>query len=182
MIRAIPDALPGVLTLEPDVYSDERGFFLESYNERDFAHATGLAPRFVQDNHSYSTRNALRGMHYQVKQPQGKLVRVVSGEIFDVVVDVRRDSATLGQWSAARLSAEGKLMRWIPEGYAHGFLVVSEAADVLYKTTAYRVAQLERAIAWNDPDLGIAWPMTTTPILSARDARAPYLEDAELIA
>jgi dTDP-4-dehydrorhamnose 3,5-epimerase len=177
-----PDALPGVLTLEPDVYSDERGFFMESYNERDFAQATGLAPRFVQDNHSYSTRNVLRGMHYQVKRPQGKLVRVVSGEIFDVAIDVRRGSPTLGRWSAVRLSAENKRMRWIPEGYAHGFLVVSEAADVLYKTTDYRVADLERAVAWSDPDLKIAWPMTATPILSARDARAPLLKDAELIA
>ena len=181
MIKAFPDELAGVLTLEPDVYADERGFFLEGYNERDFAQATGLAPRFVQDNHSYSTRNVLRGMHYQVKWPQGKLVRVVSGEIFDVAVDMRRGSPSFGRWSGARLSAERKLMRWIPEGYAHGFLVLSESADVLYKTTEYWSPELERILAWNDSAVGIAWPLDTSPVLSAKDAAGTLLADAELV-
>ena len=181
MIRAIADALPGVVTLHPDVYADERGFFLESYNERDFAQATGLAVRFVQDNHSHSTRGVLRGMHYQVRRPQGKLVRVVSGEIFDVAVDMRRGSPTLARWSAARLSAENKLMRWIPEGYAHGFLVLSASADVLYKATGYWSAELERTLAWNDPAVGIAWPLDASPVLSAKDAAGTPLADAELM-
>lgn len=181
MMKVIPEELPGVLTLVPDVYADERGFFLESYNERDFARAVGFAPRFVQDNHSRSSRGVLRGLHYQVRQPQAKLVRVVSGEIFDVAVDVRRGSTTFGRWCATRMAAETHRLRWIPEGYAHGFLVLSDAADVLYKTTDYWIAELERTIVWKDPQLAIAWPLTSTPILSAKDASAPGLKDAEPI-
>lgn len=181
MMKVIPEELPGVLTLVPDVYADERGFFLESYNERDFARAVGFAPRFVQDNHSRSSRGVLRGLHYQVRQPQAKLVRVVSGEIFDVAVDVRRGSTTFGRWCATRMTAQDKRLRWIPDGYAHGFLVLSEAADVLYKTTDYWVAELDRTLAWNDPQLGIEWPVTAAPILSPKDSSAPGLNDVELI-
>lgn len=165
-----PRAIPDVLLLEPRVFGDERGFFLESFNHRLFAQATGLEPQFVQDNHSRSARNVLRGLHYQVVQPQGKLVRVVAGEVFDVAVDIRPGSPTFGRWVGEVLSESNKRQLWIPPGLAHGFLVLSEYADFLYKTTGYYAPEHERCIAWNDPDLAIAWPLAgQTPILSAKD-------------
>jgi dTDP-4-dehydrorhamnose 3,5-epimerase len=179
-MKAADTAVAGVVTLSPQVHEDERGFFYESYNEIDFAHSIGVAPRFVQDNHSRSVRNVLRGLHYQVERPQGKLVRVVSGEIYDVAVDLRSSSPTFGRWTATRLSAENKLMQWIPEGCAHGFLVLSETADVLYKATAYWAPHLERVIDWNDPQLAIAWPLAGEPLLSSKDAQAGRFSDAEL--
>ncbi len=177
-IRTISTSLPGVVILEPRVFGDERGFFLESYNEKTFA-AVGIAERFVQDNHSSSVRNVLRGLHYQIKQPQGKLVRVVEGEILDVAVDVRRSSPKFGRWEAVRLSSENKRMLWIPVGFAHGFRVISEKAQVLYKTTDYYAPQHERTLAWNDPDLKIQWELDEEPIVSAKDQRGVSLRDAE---
>jgi dTDP-4-dehydrorhamnose 3,5-epimerase len=177
-IRTISTSLPGVVILEPRVFGDERGFFLESYNEKTFA-AVGIAERFVQDNHSSSGRNVLRGLHYQIKQPQGKLVRVVEGEILDVAVDVRRSSPKFGRWEAVRLSSENKRMLWIPVGFAHGFRVISEKAQVLYKTTDYYAPQHERTLAWNDPDLKIQWELDEEPIVSAKDQRGVSLRDAE---
>ncbi|MFA6312410.1 MAG: dTDP-4-dehydrorhamnose 3,5-epimerase, partial [Sterolibacterium sp.] len=168
-MHVIPTAIAGVLLIEPKVFGDERGFFFESFNERAFAEATGMAPRFVQDNHSRSVRNTLRGLHYQIRQAQGKLVRVVAGEVFDVVVDLRRSSPTFGRWIGERLSAENKKMMWIPAGLAHGFSVLSEYSDFLYKTTDYWAPQHERTLLWNDPDLGITWPLTSEPILAAKD-------------
>lgn len=180
MIRAAATAVAGVFTIEAEVHADERGFFLESYNERDFAAATGSAPRFVQDNHSRSARHVLRGLHYQLVRPQAKLVRVVGGEIFDVAVDLRRGSPTFGRWTGMHLSAENKLMQWMPQGCAHGFLVISEFADVLYKTTEYWDPALERTIRWDDAHLAIAWPLAGQPLLSLKDAQATMLADAEL--
>ena len=177
-IRTISTSLPGVVILEPRVFGDERGFFLESYNEKTFA-AVGIAERFVQDNHSSSGRNVLRGLHYQIKQPQGKLVRVVEGEILDVAVDVRRSSPKFGRWEAVRLSSENKRMLWIPVGFAHGFRVISEKAQVLYKTTDYYAPQHERTLAWNDPDLKIQWELDEEPIVSAKDQRGVSLREAE---
>ena len=177
-IRTISTSLPGVVILEPRVFGDERGFFLESYNEKTFA-AVGIAERFVQDNHSSSGLNVLRGLHYQIKQPQGKLVRVVEGEILDVAVDVRRSSPKFGRWEAVRLSSENKRMLWIPVGFAHGFRVISEKAQVLYKTTDYYAPQHERTLAWNDPDLKIQWELDEEPIVSAKDQRGVSLRDAE---
>ena len=177
-IRTISTSLPGVVILEPRVFGDERGFFLESYNEKTFA-AVGIAERFVQDNHSSSRRNVLRGLHYQIKQPQGKLVRVVEGEILDVAVDVRRSSPKFGRWEAVRLSSENKRMLWIPVGFAHGFRVISEKAQVLYKATDYYAPQHERTLAWNDPDLKIQWELDEEPIVSAKDQRGVSLRDAE---
>ena len=177
-IRTISTSLPGVVILEPRVFGDARGFFLESYNEKTFA-AVGIAERFVQDNHSSSGRNVLRGLHYQIKQPQGKLVRVVEGEIPDVAVDVRRSSPKFGRWEAVRLSSENKRMLWIPVGFAHGFRVISEKAQVLYKTTDYYAPQHERTLAWNDPDLKIQWELDEEPIVSAKDQRGVSLRDAE---
>lgn len=155
--------------LEPKVFGDERGFFFESYNEQSFAEVIGRSVRFVQDNHSRSTRGVLRGLHYQVEQPQGKLVRVIAGEIFDVAVDIRRDSATFGQWVGAMLSAGNRRQLWVPEGFAHGFLVLSDVAEVLYKTTDFYAPEHERCIRWNDPDLDIDWPLNMEPVLSAKD-------------
>ncbi|MGE0081079.1 MAG: dTDP-4-dehydrorhamnose 3,5-epimerase [Thiohalomonadaceae bacterium] len=176
-MKAIPTEIPDVLILEPTVYGDERGFFFESYNERVFKKLVGYAPTFVQDNHSRSVQNVLRGLHYQVKQPQGKLVRAVAGEVFDVAVDIREDSSTFGKWVGVVLSAENKRQLWIPEGFAHGFLVLSETAEFLYKTTDYYAPESERSIAWNDKELGIDWPLCgRTPVLSAKDARAQPLE------
>lgn len=169
-MRATPTAIPDVLVIEPKVFGDERGFFYESYNEKAFHEATGLDVRFVQDNHSKSARNVLRGLHYQVQQPQGKLVRVVQGEVFDVAVDIRKDSKTYGQWVGEILSADNKKQLWIPPGLAHGFVVLSETAEFLYKTTDYYAPAHERCIAWNDPDLAIAWPIDGIPSLSAKDA------------
>jgi dTDP-4-dehydrorhamnose 3,5-epimerase len=179
-MKAIATVIPEVLILEPRVFSDPRGFFFESYNERVFRDATGLARSFVQDNHSRSSRGVLRGLHYQLHQPQGKLVRCVAGEVFDVAVDIRRGSATFGQWAGAHLSAENKRQMWVPAGLAHGFLVLSDAAEFLYKTTEYYAPQHERAIRWNDPRLAVVWPSDGAPLLSAKDAAAPLLEDAEL--
>lgn len=163
-------AISDVLVLEPKVFGDDRGFFFESFNARDFEQATGLKRTFVQDNHSKSAKNVLRGLHYQIKQPQGKLVRVVHGEVFDVAVDLRRSAKTFGQWVGVRLSAENKKQLWVPEGFAHGFLVVSESAEFLYKTTDYYAAEYERCIAWDDLDLAIDWPVSGQPVLSVRDA------------
>ena len=160
------------------MFGDERGFFLESYNEKAFAEV-GIQQRFVQDNHSGSRRNVLRGLHYQIKQPQGKLVRVVEGEVLDVAVDVRRSSATFGKWEAVRLSGENKRMLWIPVGFAHGFRVISERAQVLYKATDYYAPEHERTLAWNDPDLKIDWKLEGEPVVSVKDQRGVALRDAE---
>lgn len=172
-------SLPGLLILEPRVFKDDRGFFLEGYNEKTFAEA-GMRERFVQDNHSYSARNVIRGLHYQIKQAQGKLVRVISGEILDVTVDIRRNSRTLGKWEAVVLSGENKRMLWIPAGFAHGFRVISDGAHVLYKTTAFYSPEHERTIAWNDPGLGINWQLDGEPIVSAKDSAGVLFRDAEL--
>ena len=177
-IKKISTSLPGVFVLEPRVFGDERGFFLESFNERVFAEL-GIADRFVQDNHSYSVRNVLRGLHYQIKHAQGKLVRVVMGEILDVAVDMRRSSPTFGGWTGARLSGDNKRMMWIPAGFAHGFRVTSEAAHVLYKATDYYSPEDERTVVWNDPALNIAWELEGEPIVSAKDKRGVLLRDAE---
>lgn len=177
-MRATPTAIPDVLVIEPKVFGDERGFFYESYNEKAFHEATGLDVRFVQDNHSKSARNVLRGLHYQVQQPQGKLVRVVQGDVFDVAVDIRKDSKTYGQWVGEILSADNKKQLWIPAGLAHGFVVLSETAEFLYKTTDYYAPAHERCIAWNDPDLAIAWPIDGMPSLSAKDATGIAFREA----
>jgi dTDP-4-dehydrorhamnose 3,5-epimerase len=168
LLKKITTSLPGVFILEPKVFGDERGFFFESYNEQRMAEA-GIVERFVQDNHSRSARNVLRGLHYQVKQPQGKLVRVVEGEILDVAVDMRRSSATYGGWEAVRLSGENKRMLWIPAGFAHGFRVLSEQAQVLYKATDFYAPEHERTLAWNDPQLKVNWELDGEPIVSAKD-------------
>jgi dTDP-4-dehydrorhamnose 3,5-epimerase len=176
--RKISTSLPGVVILEPRVFGDERGFFLESYNEKVFAEL-GIEVRFVQDNHSSSRQNVLRGLHYQIKQAQGKLVRAVEGAILDVAVDVRRSSPTFGGWEAVRLSGENKRMLWIPPGFAHGFRVISEKAQVLYKATDYYAPEHERTLVWNDPDLKIDWEVEGEPIVSAKDQRGVALHDAE---
>lgn len=173
-------AIPDVLIIEPKVFGDERGFFYESFNQKTLAEAAGITDSFVQDNHSRSARNVLRGLHYQVKQPQGKLVRVVVGEVFDVAVDVRRSSPTFGLWVGVHLSAENKRMFWVPKGFAHGFLVLSDYAEFLYKTTDFYAPEYERSILWNDPDLGIAWPLDGQPVLSAKDMAGVRLKDAEV--
>lgn len=175
-MKATPLAIPDVLLIEPKVFGDDRGFFYESFNQRAFAEATGLDLCFVQDNHSKSARNVLRGLHYQLPpRAQGKLVRVVAGEVFDVAVDIRRESPTFGRWVGEVLSAENKRQLWIPPGLAHGFLVLSETAEFLYKTTDYYTPECERCIAWNDPALGVEWPLQGVPILSTKDASAPLL-------
>lgn len=178
-MKIVPTEIPEVLILEPKVFEDERGFFFESFNQRAFREATGLNPAFVQDNHSRSAKNVLRGLHYQIKQPQGKLVRVVAGEVFDVAVDMRKSSPRFGCWVGVTLSAENKRMMWIPEGFVHGFLVLSDSADVLYKTTDYYAPQHERTLAWNDPEIGIRWPLDGEPILSAKDRAGQRLKDAD---
>lgn len=177
-MKVIPTSLDAVFVLEPRVFQDERGFFLESFNERVFADV-GIRERFVQDNHSFSARNVLRGLHYQVQQVQGKLVRVVAGEIIDVAVDVRRNSSTFGKWAAVRLSGENKRMLWIPAGFAHGFRVVSETAHVLYKATDYYAPEHERTLSWNDPDLKIDWELEGKPIVSAKDQRGVSLHNID---
>ncbi len=179
-MNVVRTAIPEVLLLEPKVFGDARGFFLESYNRRAFREATGLDVDFVQDNHSRSAKNVLRGLHYQVQQAQGKLVRVVSGEVFDVAVDIRRGSPTFGRWAGFTLSAESKRMAWIPPGFAHGFLVTSESAEFLYKTTDYYAPVHERTILWSDPAIGIHWPLDGEPILADKDRRGALLEAAEL--
>ena len=179
-MQVLPTDLPGVLLLEPRVFGDARGFFFESYNRRAFHKATGVDVEFVQDNHSRSSRNVLRGLHYQVRQAQGKLVRVTAGEVWDVAVDLRRGSPKFGQWAGFTLSAESRRMAWIPPGFAHGFLVMSDSAEVLYKATDYYAPEHERSIAWNDPDLAIEWPLTGAPVLSAKDAAGARFRDAEV--
>lgn len=179
-MRVIPAEIPDVLVIEPKVFGDDRGFFFESYNERDFAAATGLSVRFVQDNHSRSARGVLRGLHYQIQQPQGKLVRVIAGEVFDVAVDIRRSSPTFGRWVGVTLSEGNKRTVWIPPGFAHGFLVLSGTADFLYKTTDYYAPQFERTISWNDPEIGVAWPFDSAPVLSAKDQAGAPLKLAEV--
>ena len=178
-MKAIPTGIPGVLVLEPAVFGDARGFFYESWNRRAFAKLVGREVDFVQDNHSRSARNVLRGLHYQLRQPQGKLVRVVEGEVFDVAVDLRRASPTFGRWVGERLSAPNHRMMWVPEGFAHGFLVLSESAQFLYKTTDYYLPEAERSLLWNDPRVGIEWPLAGEPLLKPRDAAAPTIAHAE---
>ena len=180
-IRVFPSSIPDVLLLEPRVFGDERGFFLESYNRRTMLEI-GITAEFVQDNHSRSTKNVLRGLHYQVRQTQGKLLRSILGEVFDVAVDLRKSSLTFGRVAYFSLSAENKRMLWIPPGCAHGFLTISEAAEVLYKTTDFYAPEHERSLLWNDPVLDIPWPLAGEPILSAKDARGALLKDAELFA
>ncbi|MGZ8190143.1 MAG: dTDP-4-dehydrorhamnose 3,5-epimerase [Methylococcaceae bacterium] len=175
-------AIPGLFIIEPKVFGDNRGFFFESFNARHFAELTGITKSFVQDNHSKSSKNVLRGLHYQIQQPQGKLVRVVAGEVFDVAVDIRKNSPTFGQWLGVTLSADNKRQFWIPEGFAHGFIVTSESAEFLYKTTDYWAPQHERCILWNDPAIGIEWPIDTNPLLSDKDKLGQLLVNAEVFA
>lgn len=178
----ISTALPDVLILEPKVFGDERGFFFESFNQRDFEQATGLDVQFVQDNHSRSVHGVLRGLHYQIQHPQGKLVRVTQGMVFDVAVDLRRSSPNFGKWAGVELSAENKRQLWIPPGFAHGFVVASDAAEFLYKTTDYWYPEYERSLLWNDPDVGILWPIQGEPRLAAKDAAGKRLREAEIFA
>ncbi|WP_432743270.1 dTDP-4-dehydrorhamnose 3,5-epimerase [Methylobacter sp. G7] len=181
-MKVIQTAIPDLLILEPKVFGDQRGFFLESYNQQTFHDLTGVAATFVQDNHSRSGKNVLRGLHYQIKQPQGKLVRVTAGCVFDVAVDLRKSSATLGHWVGVELSGENHRQFWVPPGFAHGFLVLSEQADFLYKTTEYYAPEHERCIRWDDPDIGIDWPQNYVPVLSAKDAQGRAFGDAEVFA
>lgn len=168
-MKATPQSIPEVILFEPKVFGDERGFFFESFNHARFEEAVGRPVRFVQDNHSKSIKGVLRGLHYQVQQAQGKLVRVVQGEVFDVAVDIRRSSPTFGKWVGAHLTAENKHQLWVPEGFAHGFVVLSDSAEFLYKTTDYYAPAHERSILWNDPDLRIQWPISSDPTLSSKD-------------
>jgi dTDP-4-dehydrorhamnose 3,5-epimerase len=179
-MKVIESGLGGVLVFEPTVYGDDRGCFFESYREDEFRQAAGPVRPFVQDNHSRSSRHVLRGLHYQICQPQGKLVRVVLGEVFDVVVDLRRRSPTFGKWMGTTLSAANKWQLWVPEGFAHGFLVTSEVAETVYKTTDYYAPQHERTLLWNDPDLGIAWPLDAQPTLAAKDRAGKRLAGCEV--
>ena len=184
-MNIIATAIPDVVIIEPKVFGDERGYFYESFNERRFGAMFAnvqSVPNFVQDNHSKSLGNVLRGLHYQIHQQQGKLVRVTSGEVFDVAVDIRRSSPTFGKWVGAVLSADNKRQMWIPAGFAHGFLVTSEAAEFLYKITDYWAPEHERCILWNDPAIGIEWPIEGRPVLSAKDQEGQLLRDAELFA
>jgi dTDP-4-dehydrorhamnose 3,5-epimerase len=178
-VKAGRTEIADVLVLEPKVFGDARGFFYESYNRKTFAQATGLDLEFVQDNHSRSSKNVLRGLHYQLRQPQGKLVRVTAGEIWDVAVDLRRGSKSFGRWCAARLDAETRRMLWVPAGFAHGFLVLSEQAEVQYKTTDYYAPEHERTLLWNDPALAIAWPLAGEPVMTDKDRRGAPLSGAE---
>jgi len=175
-----PTALPEVLILEPKVFGDARGFFFESFNQRDFAQATGLDVQFVQDNHSRSIKGVLRGLHYQIQHPQGKLVRVTQGEVFDVVVDLRRNSPNFGKWDGVLLSADNKRQLWVPPGFAHGFVVTGDTAEFLYKTTDYWYPEFERSLLWSDPAVGVRWPLTAEPQLAAKDAAAKTLAEAEV--
>jgi dTDP-4-dehydrorhamnose 3,5-epimerase len=179
-MQVIRTAIPDVLIFEPKVFGDARGFFFESYNQRSFQDAIGWTPAFVQDNHSGSTRGVLRGLHYQIQQPQGKLVRVTAGEVYDVAVDLRRSAPTFGRWVGTNLSSANRRQMWVPPGFAHGFLVLSEFAEFLYKTTDFYAPEHERCIAWNDPDLAIDWPLMDAPTLSAKDALGKSLREAEL--
>jgi dTDP-4-dehydrorhamnose 3,5-epimerase len=179
-MKVIPTSIPDVLILEPKVFGDTRGFFLESFNQKAFEAATGVTANFVQDNHSRSTKGVLRGLHYQVRQPQGKLVRVVRGSAYDVAVDVRKSSPTFGKWVGVELSEENQLQLWVPPGFAHGFLVTTESADFLYKATDYYAPEHERCIAWDDPAIGIEWPLDGPPSLSAKDKAGVSLANAEV--
>jgi dTDP-4-dehydrorhamnose 3,5-epimerase len=178
-VKAIPTAIAQVLVIEPAVFGDARGAFFESWNRRAFSKLAGHDVEFVQDNHSVSARGVLRGLHYQVRQSQGKLVRVVAGEVFDVVVDLRRSSPTFGRWVGERLSAENRRMMWVPEGFAHGFLVLSDMAEFLYKTTDYYAPEHERTLLWNDPAVGVKWPLEGAPVLKPKDAAGTPLASAE---
>ncbi len=179
-MQVVRTEIPEVLLLEPKVFGDERGFFFEAYNRRAFREATGLDVEFVQDNHSRSGRNVLRGLHYQIRQAQGKLVRVIAGEIWDVAVDLRRSSPTFGKWTGFALTAESKRTAWIPAGFAHGFLVVSESAEVLYKATDYYAPEHERTLLWSDPALGIRWPLRGEPVLAEKDRSGKRLQESQL--
>jgi len=181
-MNIIPTNLPEVLIIEPKVFGDDRGFFYESFNAKKFAELTGIELPFVQDNHSMSAKNILRGLHYQIQQAQGKLVRVVSGEVFDVAVDLRKSSPRFGQWTGVTLSANNQRQLWIPPGFAHGFVVTSDKAEFLYKTTDYWAPEFERSLMWNDPAIGIEWPITEAPVLSGKDQVAKLLADAEVFA
>ncbi len=181
-MEVIQTTIPDVLIIEPKVFGDDCGFFMESFNEKNFRAKTGVKTHFVQDNHSRSAKNVLRGLHYQIKQPQGKLVRVVSGEVYDVAVDIRKSSATFGQWTGCLLSETNKRQLWVPPGFAHGFVVLSERADFLYKTTDYYAPEYERSILWNDPGLNIDWKIIDEPVLSAKDKAGVPLEQAEVFA
>ena len=181
-MKHTPLAIPDVVLIEPDVFGDERGFFMESFNQARFEAAIGKPVQFVQDNHSRSVKNVLRGLHYQIQQPQGKLVRVVQGEVFDVAVDLRKSSPTFGKWVGELLSAENKRQLWVPEGFAHGFVVLSDTAEFLYKTTNYYAPAHERCILWNDATLNIAWPQGIEPILSVKDAKGFYFCESEVFA
>ncbi|MCI0992955.1 dTDP-4-dehydrorhamnose 3,5-epimerase [Pseudomonas sp. ICMP22404] len=179
-MNVIATRLPEVLIIEPKVFGDDRGFFYESFNARAFAEATGCDPQFVQDNHSRSTKGVLRGLHYQIEQAQGKLVRVIAGEVLDVAVDIRRSSPTFGQWESVHLSAQNQRQLWVPPGFAHGFVVLSESADFLYKTTDYYAPSAERCIRWDDPDLAIDWELADPPTLSPKDQNGKFLHEADL--
>lgn len=179
-MQIVQTAIPEVLIIEPQVYGDERGFFFESFNQQKFEALTNIKTTFVQDNHSRSALNVLRGLHYQIQHPQGKLVRVVTGEVFDVAVDLRRQSPTFGKWVGVNLSAENKRQLWIPAGFAHGFLVLKEGTEFLYKTTDYYAPQHECCIRWNDPEIGIEWPLAADPVLSAKDQLGLDLSQAEV--
>jgi dTDP-4-dehydrorhamnose 3,5-epimerase len=179
-MKAIQTAIPDLMIMEPKVFGDDRGFFFESFNRRRFAELTGRDLDFVQDNHSRSTKNVLRGLHYQIQHPQGKLVRVIQGAVLDIAVDVRKSSRTFGKYVALELTAENRRMLWIPEGFAHGFVVISDAAEFLYKTTDYWFPEHERCIRWDDPTLAIDWGMQIHPAISAKDAQGKWLTDAEL--
>jgi dTDP-4-dehydrorhamnose 3,5-epimerase len=181
-MKVAATAIPGLLLLEPAVHEDARGFFFESFNQKRFNDATGLSVRFLQDNHSYSSRHVLRGLHYQLRRPQGKLVRVVAGKVFDVAVDLRRSSPTFGKYFSNVLSAANKKQLWIPEGFAHGFLVLSDGAEVLYKATDYYAPKDERCLIWNDPAIGIDWPKDGEPIVSAKDQSGLPFSEAEVFA
>lgn len=181
-MKAITTNIPDLLIIEPQVYGDDRGFFFESFNRRKFADLTGRDADFVQDNHSRSAKGVLRGLHYQIQHPQGKLVRVVHGAVLDVAVDIRKSSPTFGQHVAVELSAENKRMFWIPEGFAHGFVVLSDVAEFLYKTTDYWYPEHERSLLWNDPALGIDWKLSGAPLVSGKDAQGKPLSDADLFA
>ncbi len=179
-MKIIHTEIPDVCILEPNVFGDSRGFFFESYNEKKFMQMSGLQVAFVQDNHSRSNKHVLRGLHYQVQQPQGKLVRVIGGEVFDVAVDIRRSSPTFGKWVGEYLTAENKRQMWVPSGFAHGFLVISDVAEVLYKTTDYWAPEYERCIQWNDPVLNVQWPITNNPLVSEKDEKGVSFQDAEV--
>ncbi len=179
-MKVTPTSIPSVLIIEPKVFGDTRGFFFESFNQRAFNLATGLDVNFVQDNHSRSSKGVLRGLHYQIQQPQGKLVRVVRGSVFDVTVDLRKSSPTFGQWVGVELTEGNHRQLWVPPGFAHGFYVLSDSADFLYKTTDYYAPEFERSLIWNDPTIGIEWPLNTQPIISAKDAQGKKLADAEV--